>query len=376
VKIAMIGQKGIPATYGGVERHVEELAAQLVRMGHEVTVYCRKHYTSEKTTHRGITLKILPSIHTKHLDALSHSMAAVADAVRSSFDVIHFHAVGPASLTWVPRLFWKKKLAVVATVHSADWRRRKWGVFAKACLRAGAWAAMRCAHRTIAVSQEMTDYFAARGGEVAHIPNGVERAERQAIRELARFGVKEKKYILWIGRFVPEKRVEDLVTAFRSCRTDHTLLLAGETDPSDTYFRRVEDATEGDPRIIFTGGLYGRAKAEAFSHAALVVQPSELEGFPIALLEAMRYGRPVLASDIPAHLEAVTPGRNGFIYKMGDVDALKRNLTWALAHARETEQAGRRAESDTRSYDWTKIAQSTETIYQEAVSRARPRHRK
>lgn len=374
----MIGQKGIPATYGGVERHVEELAARLAAKGHAVTAYCRRHYTSGPTTHRGVNLEILPSFHTKHLDTLSHTVLAATHAVRREFDIIHFHAVGPASLSFMPRVFRRKSCAVVATIHALDWRRRKWGSFAKCCLRAAGWAAVHFPHRTIAVSRHMADYFRQQGRDIVHIPNGVEPAQREPIRELARFGLKGKRFVLWIGRFVPEKRVEDLIAALRRLSGDTRLLLAGEMEESAPYVQSLQQAAGGDPRIIFAGGLYGRAKAEALTHAELVVQPSEMEGFPIVLLEAMRYGRPVLASDIPEHLEAVAPGANGFVFNACDAESLRKNLAWALAHPNEIAAAGRQAESDARKYDWDRIAEQTESVYAQAhalLSRGRRKSR-
>jgi len=363
----MIGQNGVPATYGGVERHVEELSARLVGMGHSVTAYCRRHYTPERKTHRGVNLEIFPSVHTKRLDTVTHTALALTHAVRKRFDVIHFHAIGPASLSFVPRVLCPKSAAVVATVHSLDWRRRKWGGVAKWCLRRSGWAAVTFPHRTITVSRQMADYFKARGKSVIHIPNGVEPARREAIRELARFGLARKKFVLWMGRFVPEKRVEDLIAAFRRLPGDTKLLLAGEMVEADAYLRSLKTAGGKDPRILFAGGLYGRAKAEALSHAEVVVQSSEMEGFPIVLLEAMRYARPVLASDIPEHLEAITPGINGFVFRTGDAESLRTNLAWALAHPKEIAAAARKAESDARRYDWNRIATRTEAVYAEAI---------
>ena len=370
MKIAMIGQKGIPATYGGVERHVEELSARLVQSGHEVTAYCRRHYTHESETHRGVRLQILPSINTKHLDAISHTMLSVLDALRNRFDVIHFHAMGPSILSFIPRAF-SPDTAIVATVHALDWRRRKWGAFARWSLRRGEWTATRFPHRTIVVSRLLASHFEARGRKVIHIPNGVPPATRKPIQELAKFGLEGHDFVLWLGRFVPEKRVEDLIHAFRDLPGELRLLLAGEMEEGEPYFRSLRAAAQGNARVIFTGGLYGGAKAEALSHARLVVMPSELEGFPIALLEAMRYARPVLASNIPEHLEIVAPGSNGFVFTARDAEALRKRMKWILDNRSAAEAAGDRAEKDARHYDWDSIASQTEAVYRDAVNECR-----
>jgi len=366
MRIAMIGQKGIPATYGGVERHVEELSACLVAMGHEVTAHCRRHYTPQMSEHRGIRLRILPSINTKHLDTISHTALAVADAVRRRFDIIHFHGIGPASLSFIPRIV-AGRTTVVATVHALDWRRRKWGALARWYLRLGAWSAVRFPHRTIVVSRQMVEYFAARGRRVTHIPNGVETPQPAPIHELAKYGLENRKFLLWMGRFVPEKRVQDLIRAFRSLPVDKALLLAGETDESDPYFKSLKAEAGDDERIIFSGGLYGRAKAESLSNAELVMLPSEMEGFPIALLEAMRYGRPVLASDIPEHLEAVQADENGFLFPVRNRSALAERIQWLLQHPDKAAAAARRAEQSASQYDWTIIAEQTAEVYQQAL---------
>jgi glycosyltransferase involved in cell wall biosynthesis len=359
----MLGLKGIPATFGGVERHVEELSARLVGRGHEVTVYCRRNYTPAGSLHRGVRLRILPSFSTKHLDAISQTALAAADIAARPFDVVHFHSVGPALLSFVPRIASRRPCAVVATVHAMDWRRRKWGPLARWCLRRGAWAAVTFPQRTIVVSRQMQDYFAARGKRVVHIPNGVEAPCIAPLDELLRLGIEKDRYVLWMGRFVPEKRVEDLIAAFRPLGGGTKLLLAGEVNEADSYFQSLRSAAGGDPRIIFSGGLYGRAKAEALSNAALVALTSDLEGFPIALLEGMRYGRPVIASDLPENLEAVSPELNGFAYRTGDQAELRERMAWILSHPAEASAAGRRAEQDSQRFDWDVIAGQVESVY-------------
>ncbi len=370
----MIGQKGIPATYGGVERHVEELSARLADLGHEVTAYCRPHYTKVRGTHRGVRLKILPSVPTKHLDTITHTALCSVDSACRGYDVVHFHSIGPALLAFVPRLL--RRCAVVATVHALDWRRRKWGPFARWWLRRGEWAAAHFSHRAIAVSRGMADYFRDKGNEVTHIPNGVPEPHREPIRELSRFGLADGEFVLWLGRFVPEKRVEDLVEAFSALPTEKKLVLAGEINEADAYVQRLKAATGGDSRIVFCGGLYGRAKAEALTHACLFVLPSEVEGFPITLLEAMRYGLPVLASDIPENLEVLAPGRNGFVFKTADPSSLRKEMGHILQDPARAAAAGQIAEEDARRYDWDSIARQTLSLYEAALAQARKRTRR
>ncbi len=368
MKIAMIGAKGAPATYGGVERHVEELSRRLAARGHEVTIYCRRHYTPAGSALPRVTLRILPSIHTTRLDSISHTALALADAARGDFDLIHFHAIGPSLLSFLPRA-WPGRRAVVATVHALDWQRRKWGPVARWWLRRGEWAATTFPQRTIVVSRLMEERFRNRGKQAIYIPNGVPEPQSAPISELARYGIAEPGFILWMGRFVPEKRVEDLIGAVREMPAVRQLVLAGEVDDS-AYCRRLRELARGEARILFPGGLYGAAKSAALSHAGAFVLPSEMEGFPIALLEAMRYGLPVLASNIPENLEALTPGVSGFAFRTGDAGSLRERLDWMLSHPVEAQAAGARAREEAARYDWERIALETERVYAEAAALA------
>ena len=365
LRIAMIGQKGIPATWGGVERHVEELSARLAQRGHKVTVFVRPHYTAASGTYRGVRLVRLPSVPTVHLDAITHAALCTAAALLEPFDVLHYHAVGPTLLAAVPRCLGRR---VVATVHGMDWRRAKWGLGARLALRCGAAAAGGVPHRTIVVSRELLGCIGRRGRRPVLIPNGVEAAPFRPLRSLKRFGVEKGKFVLWMGRFVPEKRVEDLIRAFRGMEGDVRLLLAGDVPPRDKYAASVAEAAQGDPRIVLAGGLYGDDKAEALSNAALAVVCSEVEGMPIAALEAMAAGRCVVASDIAPMREIVHRGRTGLLYPTGDEAALRRAMEEALAHPAATAAIGAAAKRAVEGkYDWGAVAERTEEVYWEAV---------
>lgn len=368
LKIAMIGVKGIPATYGGAERHVEELAARLAAKGHAVTVYCRRHYTPATNEHRGVRLRRLPSVNTKHLDAASHTLLALPGLLMGGYDIIHFHSVGPAFFSVVPRAL-ALGARVIATVHGLDSRRAKWNGFARWCLRRGEWAATAFPHRTIVVSRQLAEHYRARRREVVHIPNGVAPPERRPLDLLRRHGIDRDGYVLWLGRMVPEKRVEDLIAAWRGMPHAVPLVIAGDLDPRDEYTRKLQSLAAGDARIRFTGGLYGLAKAEAFTHAAAFVLPSELEGFPIVLLEAMRYGLPVLASDLPENLEALTPEVSGLTFRAHDVAALQTQLARLLDDAPLARALGQRAEQDAQAYDWDVVADRTEEVYRSVLRR-------
>lgn len=366
MRVAMLGTRGLPATHGGVERAVEELSARLAARGHRITVFCRPSYCPDRLDeHRGVVLRYLPSIPTKHLEAFSHSLLAALRAALGRYDAVHVHSVGPALVCFIPRLTGKR---VVVTIHALDWKRRKWGGPAKLALRLGAWCAVRHADATITVSRAAQRYFREHyGREPVHIPNGVARAPRHVSPE-------DGGYLLFLGRLVPEKRVEDLIRAFRSFGGETRLLIAGDGHFSDSHVDGLKRLAAGDPRIRFTGAVYGEAKEDLLARASVLVNPSDLEGHPIVLLEALGHGVPVLASDIEEHREILDDPRSpvplGLLFRTGDWNDLAARIPEALALGRDVEARRGRGDHVAASYDWDRLARETERIYQRPAGRA------
>jgi len=225
VKIAMIGQKGVPATYGGIERHVEEISRRLVARGHEVTVYCRFHYTEPATEYHGVKLVRLPSWNTKHLDTATHVALSTTHALTQGFDLIHFHALAPSAFAFLPHLFGTPS---VVTVHGLDWQREKWGPFASWVLRRCEVPAVRFPDRTIVVSRTLQGYFRDHHHrETDYIPNGTHLPAPRLPRRLGEFGIEPGKYVLFVGRLVPEKGAHYLIEAFQNVRSDMKLAVVG-----------------------------------------------------------------------------------------------------------------------------------------------------
>jgi len=365
VRVAYIGQKGLPATYGGVERHVEELAARVAAAGHDVCVYNRAHYNAEAPArYRGVEVVTLPSLATKHLDAISHVAVCSAHALANGADLVHYHAIGPALLSWTPRL---RGAVSLVTVHGRDWQRPKWGAVATLALRGGEWVAMHAPAETIVVSRALADELAARYGRaVRYIPNGIV-LEGDDPEFLAGLGVAPQRYVLFASRLVPEKGAHYLIEAWRQLRTDLTLVMAGDSSFSSDY---VESLRAGctDLRVLFPGYVYGRSLATLFRNAALFVLPSDVEGLPIVLLEALGYGTPVLASDIAPNREVV--GDLGDTFAASDVGDLERKLEAALGELpRLRHQARAAATTVLRIYDWDVIAAQTIEVYEAEVVR-------
>jgi glycosyltransferase involved in cell wall biosynthesis len=374
MRIAFIGLRAIGCCSGGVETHVGELAPRMAALGHEVTVFCRAAYnTRESAVVDGVRLVNRPSCNTKHLEAISHT-AACLPSVLTGFDIVHFHATGPSLLSWVPRLTGRR---VVVTVHGLDYQRAKWGGIASLVLKAGAWTSARCPQATIVVSAKLKAHYRERyGRETFHIPNGVSRPVSRPLDGLARFGLVPGGYVLSLGRLVPEKGAHHLIEAFRLLDTDLKLVVAGGSSHSDGYESHLRGLAGEDPRIVFTGPLYGPDKDEAFSNARLFVMPSELEGMPIVLLEAMSHGCPVLTSDIEECVEVFPDGtcrdpRAGGIgpdtlalsHPVAEVASLAENLGRALEDPGLAAMGLRARDMTLATYDWDRITTATLGVY-------------
>jgi glycosyltransferase involved in cell wall biosynthesis len=322
----MIGQKGVPATHGGVERHVEELGARLVALGHHVTVFTRPNYTDRGLReHRGMRLVSVPTVGSKHLDAIVHSALCSFACWGGGYDVVHYHAIGPCLASPIARLRGRR---VVATIHGQDWRREKWGRAASAVLRLGEWTALHIPHTTISVSETLAqDYRERLGRDVRYIPNGVSIDSGDDMRVLSDLGVCEGRYMLFAGRLVPEKGLHHLLSALAELPDPPVLVVAGDASNSGAYVSELRGAAAGN--VVFAGYRYGAQLAALFRHAALFVLPSDVEGLPIVLLEAIAYGAPVLASDIQPNVEVL--GREGQYFRCGDSKDLARAIEVALA---------------------------------------------
>lgn len=323
--IAMLGQKGIPATYGGIERHVEEIGARLVERGHRVLVYCRPHYTRSGGEHRGMKILVRPSLNTKHLDTLSHTLVCAVESLFRRMDIVHFHALGPSPFALVPRI---RGIKTLVTVHGLDWEREKWGPLAAYILQRCEYPAIHFPNATVVVSRTLENYFADKYQiRPRYIPNGTPEPVRRAPSEIRQWGVGEKDFILFVGRLTPEKGVHFLLEAYSRIDTPLKLVVAGGTSFTDDYVESLKEF-EG-PGVRMTGYVYGDTLAELWTNAALVVLPSTMEGLSIALLEAVSYGKCVLISDIPENAEVM--GECAPSFRSRDVADLEAKLRELLA---------------------------------------------
>jgi glycosyltransferase involved in cell wall biosynthesis len=371
MKIAMIGQKGIPAHSGGIERHVEELSSELASLGHDVLVFCRSWYISDISSHRGVRCIKTPSIRTKHLDAISHTFTSILRAARENVDVFHIHGVGPSLLAWLPKLL-RPRAKVVVTFHCIDRHHQKWNVIARTMLHIGEWIAHRVPDATIAVSKTLQDYSRlSYGMDTMYIPNGTQIPMSLANEtHLIPFNLSPNQYLMFCARLVKHKGAHVLIEAWKKLSVsrpdlvkDMKLAIVGGSAFTDDYVKTLQGMTEDDASIVLTGSQTGDALHALFSHSYANIHPSESEGLPIAVLEAMSYGKCVLSSDIPENLELTK--EHGVTFHTGDIDDLVEKMIMLLEHPENTHSVGQESrEHVARSYDWKDIAEKTAYLYE------------
>ena len=369
LNIAMLGHKRIPSREGGIEVVVEELSKRMVQKNHHVTCFNRKGHNvagdeydiASLDEYAGIHLKDVWTIDKKGLAAMTASVSASVKAALGKFDVVHIHAEGPAFMCWLPKLFGKK---VIVTVHGLDHQRAKWGKLASTYIMMGEKNAVRFADEIIVLSKGVKQYFLdTYQRETQFIPNGVSpRISRVAVQITEKYRLHKNDYILFLGRMVPEKGIEYLIKAFKQVKTDKKLVIAGGTSDTDAFYSELKELSKDDDRIIFTGFVQGRLKHELYSNAYVYTLPSDLEGMPLSLLEAMSYGNCCLVSDIAECKEVIED--KALTFKKSDIDDLRDKLQY-LCDYKETvdEYKYNAATFICNKYSWDDVVDRTLELY-------------
>ncbi|MEQ2678575.1 glycosyltransferase family 4 protein [Enterocloster citroniae] len=369
LKIAMLGHKRIPSREGGIEIVVEELSVRLVQKGQSVTCYNRSgHHVSGKEfdgatlkAYKGINLKSVFTINCKGLAAMTSSFMAALCCAFSSYDVIHFHAEGPCAMLWLPKFFGKR---CIATIHGIDWQRAKWNSFASDYIKFGERVAVKFADEIIVLSESVQKYFMdTYGRKTVFIPNGVSRPkiyDAQLIRE--KFNLEKDEYVLFLGRVVPEKGLRYLIEAFKDIKTDKKLVIAGGSSDTDAFMQELKELAKDDKRIIFTGFVQGKMLEELYSNTYVYCLPSDLEGMPLSLLEAMSYGNCCLTSDISECVEVVE--NKAVTFKKSDIIDLGKKLQMMCENTKAVEKYKKEAaEFICNKYNWDNVAGETLKLY-------------
>jgi glycosyltransferase involved in cell wall biosynthesis len=370
MKIAVIGPKGLPPKQGGIEHYCAEFYPRIVSEGCVVDLYARSSYTGQpwysQSEFHGIQVISLPSIPIRGLDALISSGLAVLAILSKHYDIVHFHALGPALFSCIPKLFSKAK--VVVTCHGLDWQRAKWGKSSSRLIKMGEQSAIRYADQIVAVSEALQDYFYdTYGQEISYIPTAPAKylESDPGFEYLKSLGLKKGKYLLFLGRLVPEKRPDLLIRAFQYLQPEGWKLafIGGNSDASN-FNAHITELSQQSPHILFLGEHKGRRLAELVRGAGFFVLPSDLEGLPLAMLEAMFEQIPVVASDIPPHRQLVGNDR-GLLFRAGSLDGCVAALDWAIRHPRQMREMAEAAKQHVRyHYNWSEIAREHLNLYQ------------
>lgn len=370
LSIAMLGHKHIPSREGGIEVVVEELSTRMVQLGHQVTCYNRNgHHVSgsefdgEKLDeYKGVHLKYVFTISRKGLAAMTSSLFAAIRTAFGKYDVVHIHAEGPAAMCWISKLSGKK---CIVTIHGIDWARSgKWNKFACGYIKFGEKMAVKCADEIIVLSRNVQRYFKdTYGRETVYIPNGVNRKPIRPANQIKdKWGLEKDSYILFLGRIVPEKGVHYLVKAFKEIKTDKKLVIAGGSSDTSEYMGELRELAKDDDRIIFTGFVQGRMKHELYSNAYVYCLPSDLEGMPLSLLEAMSYGNCCLTSNIDECTEVV--GDKAVAFRKGNVDNLREKLQELIDNSGVVgEYKAAAADYILEKYNWDDVVEKTLEAY-------------
>ena len=364
MKVAVVGTRGIPGVHGGVERHCEELYPRLAALGVDVTVYAREGYVDADREYRGVTVRVLPAPRGRGIEALAHTASAIRQSSKDGCDLLHVHSIGPSALIPYARALGHRR--IVATVHAPDYQQVKWGALESAYLRLGERFSVRHADATISVSSWYADELEMRHHRrPVFIPNGpglsgIVGSDSSSI--LAQIGVAGTPYLLFVGRLIPDKRVEDLLTASTMLDPSIVVVVAGDSSDTDKYAASLRADWEG--RAFFPGYVNGHELAALYAGASALVLPSLVEGLPICLIEAMSFGTPIVASDIRANREVLDGGRAGLLYPAGDVGALRDSLRVALGLTADSPMIAAARDRVARTYDWDVIAQHTHGLYQ------------
>lgn len=370
MRIAMLGHKRIPSREGGVEIVVEELATRMVKKDNDVVCYNRggKHALDKNQKvenikeFKGVKVKKVLTIDKKGLAAMTSSFFATMAILFSKADVVHYHAEGPCAWLWIIKFFSRKR--IIVTIHGLDWQRAKWGGFATKYIKFGEKVAVKYADEIIVLSKNVQKYFKDEyDRKTFFIPNGVSRPEivkAEIIKD--KYNLKKDDYILFLGRIVPEKGIHYLIDAFKQIKTNKKLVIAGSASDTDSYFAELKDKAKDNKNIIFTGFVQGKELDELYSNAYIYCLPSDLEGMPLSLLEAMSYGNCCLTSNIDECAEVLED--KGITFNKSSVKDLTKILQDLVDNKDKVKKYKKEAKQFIlEKYNWDCVVEQTLKLY-------------
>ena len=361
MKIAYIVLKGMPVG-GGIEKYTEEVGSRLVKKGHEVVVYTMRHYGASDGRYKGMNIKTVPTVKSRSFEKLiAACIATLKNCMEKGTDIVHYHAFGPAMFSFIPRLLNKR---VVVQGHGLEWKRSRWNLGGRLFLKLTEIPSVRFPHLVTVVSQVQKKYLLDTYGiNSIYIPTGINPPQIEKPYAIEKYGLEGNDYILFAARLVREKGAHYLIEAFKRLKTNLKLVIAGDAEHEDAYKNELYQLAENNVNIIFTGFVTGKMLNELFSNCYLFVLPSEIEGLPTALLEAMSYGNCCLVSAIPENLEALNSF--GYTFKNGDVNDLTEKLGYLINNLAAVEAVKERAKGHViKNHLWDTIAVEFEKVYE------------
>lgn len=353
--VCVVGTRGFPDVQGGVEKHCESIYP-LLNSHFDFIVYRRSPYIHSSQQYPHIRFVDLPSTQIKGFEAFFHSFIATIGSCFTRARIVHYHNIGPGMFAPIVRLFGKK---VVMTYHSANYEHAKWGKVAKLWLMLSEQISLKASNAIIFVNRfQMEKYPQGIRQKSYYIPNGVPDAKHvESTQYIKTLGLESRKYVLGVGRITPEKGFDVLIKAFERLDTDYKLVIVGGVETESGYFKELKRISASG-RVVFAGYNTGEKLCELYSHAALYVLSSLNEGFPLVLLEAMKYGLDVLISDMPA-TRLVKLYETDY-FENGNVKDLANKLSLKLSEPQKREY-------DLSAYNWEKIAMQVEEIYRKCL---------
>lgn len=367
MKIAFLGTRGIPASYSGFETCVEQLGRRLIERGHEVDVYCRSHHIDYQESHYlGMRLIRLPTIANKYLDTIVHSFISSLHALTQGYDICLYFIAGNSPITWIPRFVGAK---TILNVDGLDWKREKWPFIAKKYIQFSEYLATILPNKFLTDSKVVQSYYLNRYKvNPIYIPYGSEVDILKPGEILKRFDLIPGEYILFVGRLVPENCIHHLIEAYRKLETNLKCVIVGDAPYAETYKQELIELAAGDPRIVFTGYIFGKGYNELGSNAYIFVEPSGVGGTHPAIVEAMAFGNCIVVNDTPENLETIADAGFSYHGKIG-ASSLQEILSTLLANNDLVEEHGLKARLRAEKYySWESVTDQYEKLFKETAT--------
>lgn len=360
MKIAIMGIRGIPANYGGFETFAEHLSVGLVKQGHDVTVYGRSNSIKyQDKYYQGVRLVILPTINHKYLDTVAHTFLCTVDAMKERYDAILICNSANAIFSWIPRLV---STPVALNVDGLEWKRSKWNILGQWFYKISEWLSTFLPNEVVTDSRDIESYYLKKfRKQSTFIPYGAPLNGVNSKNALEQFGIEPKKYILYVSRFEPENNPHLVVKAFEKVKTDLKLVMVGDAPYSSEFIKKLKNTK--DPRIIFTGYIFGEGYREFQSNAYFYIQATEVGGTHPALLEGMGHGNCILANDVPEHREVL--GDAGYFFSTKNNGELAKKIQYLINHPEKVKKAGEDAlRRVAENYSWDRVVQDYEKLFE------------